>query len=672
MSRFACALAFLITVPGIRSATFAAPSTSTSTTAPVDDDSTNVNWVRDAAIPLKTPEAGNGFDDMARVREIVGPARIVGMGEPTHGTREVFQMKHRMLEFLVTQMGFTAFGIEASMPDCAAFNDYVLNGTGDPERVVPGQGFWTWSTEEVRDMVRWMRAYNADPQHARKIKFYGFDMQYAPSAFYGIRQFLERVDPDAAKSFKPRLHPILAHRVDPEGLPKDEMRGVRDALDELGKQLDGNRDAYVGKSSPDDFAMARRYVVVVQQCIDMNEEQREMYGPVPPHEQMRLGAEAPKKAKELAAFLKEHHPELAERSESLLKPIAEDLDTFSEKFVDKDTTPAARKTWVEQADAIQKALEKSEDQPDHAQWAKAKKASDDVVIVMKMVQHALTRMERKGGYANVRDRSMAENIGWILQNEGPASRIMIWAHNGHIGVADDNEGRGVPSMGTYLRRAWNADYRPIGFVFNQGSFQAAPARPEQRPSLREWSVGPSKEGSVDATFAKAGMPMFILDVRNAPDDPVREWLNTPHPTRIAGAVYDDQAEAQYYAPVALAKAYDAVIFIDRTTRARPLALPPYSSMDPESVAAAGRRRLGVRLKMVDGRTVVDEPLKGSIAESAGVKAGDVLVRVGDHEIKAIAEVVSAVSKLNPGESFTVTVERDGRPVTLAAKVPPAK
>jgi hypothetical protein len=295
-----------------------------------------------------------------------------------------------------------------------------------------------------------------------------------------------------------------------------------------------------------------------------------------------------------------------------------------------------------------------------------------VVKVMQMVQHALSHMERKGGFENVRDHCMAENVGWILENEGPDARIMIWAHNGHIGIADDNDGRGVPSMGTYLRRTWDTGYRPIGFAFNQGSFQAVPARPDQQSGLREWTVGPARAGSVDAVFAKAGMSMFILDVRHAPDESIREWLNTPHPTRIAGAVFDDLAEAQYYAPVVLAKTYDAIIFIDRTTRARPLGVLPYWSMDPESVAAANRPRLGVRLKQVEGRTVIEEALKGSIAESAGVKAGDVLERVGDREIKVIGDVFAAMGKVNAGDAFTLTVERDGAPMSLEAKAPPAK
>src|SRR5262245_15496561 len=75
-----------------------------------------VEWIRKTAVPLKTPEAGHGFEDMQPLKKMIGDARIVSLGEATHGSREIFQLKHRMMEFLATQMGFSIFSIEASMP----------------------------------------------------------------------------------------------------------------------------------------------------------------------------------------------------------------------------------------------------------------------------------------------------------------------------------------------------------------------------------------------------------------------------------------------------------------------------------------------------------------------------------------------------------------------------
>ena len=105
-------------------------------------------------------------------------ARLVALGEATHGTREFFQLKHRMLEFLVSELGFTVFGIEATMPEAFDVNEFVLTGKGDPARALAGMYFWTWDTEEVLEMIRWMRNYNSDPRHEKKVKFYGFDAQF--------------------------------------------------------------------------------------------------------------------------------------------------------------------------------------------------------------------------------------------------------------------------------------------------------------------------------------------------------------------------------------------------------------------------------------------------------------------------------------------------------------
>jgi len=115
--------------------------------APAPDAVTE--WIRGSAIRLTTPLAGHGFDDMQPLAKVVGDARIVALGEATHGTREFFQLKHRMLEFLATQMGFSIFSIEANMPEAYRLNDFVLNGQGDPATLIKGMYFWTWDIEEV-------------------------------------------------------------------------------------------------------------------------------------------------------------------------------------------------------------------------------------------------------------------------------------------------------------------------------------------------------------------------------------------------------------------------------------------------------------------------------------------------------------------------------------------
>ena len=133
---------------------------------------------------------------MKPLKKIIGNARIVSLGEATHGTREFFQLKHRMLEFLASEMGFTIFSIEANMPEAYRLNDYVLNGVGDPAKLLKGMYFWTWDTQEVLEMIRWMREFNKSGKG--RIQFTGFDMQTPVVANEIVSDFIARHD-DAFK-----------------------------------------------------------------------------------------------------------------------------------------------------------------------------------------------------------------------------------------------------------------------------------------------------------------------------------------------------------------------------------------------------------------------------------------------------------------------------------------
>jgi erythromycin esterase len=231
-----------------------------------------LSWIRSHAIPLRTVEAGNGFEDMQPLKNLVGDARIVALGEATHGTREFFQFKHRMFEFLATKMGFTVFGIEANWPESLAVDDYVVNGTGDPEKALAGMYFWTWNTEEVLEMIRWMRRYNENPDHPKKLHFYGFDMQYPAIAAERALIYIRRVDPDAASEaagvlapFRRRDAPISYVR---RGLDyrKSITAGITQLLDRFRKK----RRLYVARSSQAEWEDAEHYTHIVAQFEEMH------------------------------------------------------------------------------------------------------------------------------------------------------------------------------------------------------------------------------------------------------------------------------------------------------------------------------------------------------------------------------------------------------------------
>ncbi len=157
-------------------------------------------WLERSAVALKSVAAGSGFDDLQPLKQVLKDIRIVGLGEATHGTREYFLFKHRMIEFLVREMGFTVFAMEAQYVNCQAINEYVLRGgdSDDPAKVIRSNLAGVWQTEEVLALVKWIREYNKTAPEEKKVRFYGFDVQRPDGAAKVVMSYLKRVASDYA------------------------------------------------------------------------------------------------------------------------------------------------------------------------------------------------------------------------------------------------------------------------------------------------------------------------------------------------------------------------------------------------------------------------------------------------------------------------------------------
>jgi hypothetical protein len=165
-----------------------------------------------------------------------------------------------------------------------------------------------------------------------------------------------------------------------------------------------------------------------------------------------------------------------------------------------------------------------------------------------------------------RDRSMAENIKWIL-DQSPNEKIVLWAHNGHV-AAGGFAGSDFEPMGATLRKFYGADMVVFGFAFYQGSFQAM-GRPI---GLSTFTVPPAPAGSLDATLAAARIPAFALDWRQSPfagrGAVVNPWIDGQKKTRWVGSTYFEDAPQNFWLDLRPREAFDVTLFIDLTTAAR--------------------------------------------------------------------------------------------------------
>jgi erythromycin esterase-like protein len=548
-----------------------------------------IDWVRAHAIRLSTVEAGHGFADLQPLEGVIGDARIVSLGEATHGSREFFQLKHRMLEFLASRMGFTIFSIEANMPEAYRLNDYVLNGTGDPAALMRGMYFWTWDTEEVLAMVRWMRAFNESGKG--RVQFTGFDMQTPTVAAENVRTFVAKYEPAylpplaEATTAATRLtaaqggagfgvatgsFPIAAaagRKVRYSGFIKTE--GVTRGYAGLWWRVDGPSGVLAfdnmgtrGVTGSTDWARYTIELTVDASVKNINfgalmpgdgtawfdDLTIELDGePYTATDRFDLGFESPS-PKGFFTGGQGYRVQLdtsvshSGKQSLRMQYVGADASSSTAPAVTPSSAAAAWKDVVAHLEAG-RASYGARGAPDvDIDWA---------------IQHArvvLQAMEMRAGDVP-RDRSMADNVKWILDHN-PKAKIVLWAHNFHV----SDGGPSTLTMGSVLRRMYGKDMITFGFAFNQGSFQAIA---QGGGGLKNFTVPPAKPETLDGTLASAGIPLFALDLRVAP-----AWFDQPRGSRQIGAMYPEGEPYALVGDIVPKQAFDVLLFVDTTTAAR--------------------------------------------------------------------------------------------------------
>ncbi len=156
-------------------------------------------WIQQNAHSLRTAEPGGSDADLQPLTQIVGDASIVGLGEATHGTHEFFAIKARIFEFLVEKMGFTTLAFENGWDASRQIDNYILTGNGNITSLIQTDLYGAWRTQEVLDFIEWMRAYNANPAHTRKVHFVGIDAwNISQQIFDDVVSYLQNVAPQQA------------------------------------------------------------------------------------------------------------------------------------------------------------------------------------------------------------------------------------------------------------------------------------------------------------------------------------------------------------------------------------------------------------------------------------------------------------------------------------------
>ena len=431
---------------------------STSRTVAPKGDALSV--VRERARPLKGDPSQ--YDELL---DGIGDARIVLLGEATHGTHEFYRERAFITRRLIAEKGFAAVAVEADWPDAYRINRFVRGASADEEAVQALADFgrfptWMWRNADVLDFVGWLRTHNDGLPEDKRAGFYGMDLYSLRASMQAVLAYLDKVDPDAARRARHRYG-----------------------------------------------------------CFDQFGEEMQDYG--------------------YAASVGLHPSCEREVVSQLL-----DLHLQRAAYASRDGRVAADEYFY---------------------------AEQNARLVRNAEEYYRTMFGGRADSWNLRDRHMVATLHELLaflDRSRPGARLVVWAHNSHLGDARATEmrERGELNVGQLVREEFGAAAALVGFTTFTGTVTAASEwdGPAHRKLVR-----PALAGSYERLFHDAQMPRFLLPLRRDPE--LASALAAPRLERAIGVLYLPETERpSHYFHARLPEQFDFVLHIDETRAVEPL------------------------------------------------------------------------------------------------------
>jgi protein-L-isoaspartate(D-aspartate) O-methyltransferase len=180
--------------------------------------------VREVAEPLSDIRSS----ELGGLLERIGEARLVLLGESTHGTSEFYRMRAHITRELIERRGFDFVAIEGDWPDVARVNTYVQGGLPmNQPRFVPFSRFptWMWRNEETHAFIEWLRARNHERRVGERVGFHGLDLYSMFTSMAIVLAYLDDVDPGAARAARARYGMLTPWQRDPAAYGRAVLTG---------------------------------------------------------------------------------------------------------------------------------------------------------------------------------------------------------------------------------------------------------------------------------------------------------------------------------------------------------------------------------------------------------------------------------------------------------------
>src|SRR5436309_543822 len=180
---------------------------------------------------LPSPEHSEAFGAFF---DRFGDARVVLLGEATHGTSEFYRARAAITEQLIVDHGFNIVAVEADWPDAARIDRYVrhLAPAADARPAFQRFPTWMWRNEEVMAFIDWLRAHNEARPLERRASFRGLDVYSLGASIAAVLGYLDQIDPKAAKMARQRYGCLTPWQDEPTAYGWAVTHGKKDACED--------------------------------------------------------------------------------------------------------------------------------------------------------------------------------------------------------------------------------------------------------------------------------------------------------------------------------------------------------------------------------------------------------------------------------------------------------
>jgi len=239
----------------------------TSETGVAQPGQDTVQWLTESSFDLRTTNPDLKIEDIPFDR-ILGDVEMVLVGEATHGTKEFAEIKHRLFRYLVENLGFRYFFIEADFTAGLAVDQYICGDRGDPVDVLKGLRYYHVVNKEGLALITWMKSFNETKNVNEKIRFFGIDCTISDNALTQLKDYFRGVDSVFYRAMKGMK--LRNHRPDVPKLYRI-LTLSRDTIEILRNRLTTNKTRYIDASSQIDYRIALRLAEVLSQAFEISQ-----------------------------------------------------------------------------------------------------------------------------------------------------------------------------------------------------------------------------------------------------------------------------------------------------------------------------------------------------------------------------------------------------------------